>query len=91
MTAKDLLLRDKELASWWAGVTKDERFSKVMVYCQNLYLQDRPDSVQTAAVIRFTDIMASISENPDTNFDLSAANPGLHHVRETVPPQKQED
>lgn len=91
MTAKDLLLRDKELASWWAGISKDERFSKVMTYCQNAFLQFKPDSPQIGAVLAFTEIMLTISENPDANFDLSQANPGLHHNFEQPPEPPKED
>lgn len=84
MTAKDLFLHDKELATWWASVVHDEKFAKALLYCQNAYMQIKPSSEQINAVIVFTDIILTISDNPDTNFDLSQINPGLHHNFETA-------
>ena len=79
MNAKDLFLRDKELSAWWASVFHEEKFTKARLYCQNTFIQNSPDSRQIDAVIRFTEIIMSISDNQDANFDLSQINPGLHH------------
>lgn len=90
MTPKEQFLKDKELAKWWASIAHDERFEKALVYCQAQFMQSRPDTAQLSGVLAFIDTLLAISDNAPSDFDLSAANPGMHHDVDQMP-KKVED
>lgn len=87
MTAKELFLKDKELAAWWVSVCHDDRFERVLLYVRSALMDTQPERTEIKGAETVLAFLATISDNdPDI---LGLANPGLHHMIDKMPDKTQ--
>lgn len=86
MGGKTILLRDKELANWWVGIARDERFERVCALARaELFESDlTPDRLRGANDAIST--LTHFADNEDNGRKFP--NPGLHHQMPGKTPEK---
>lgn len=81
MTGKDLLLRDKELAKYWASISKDDRFERVVSLACYHIAAGNPAQERMAGANQLAELLLVFADG-----ELSAQpipKSGLTHIRTT--------
>jgi hypothetical protein len=80
MTGKHLLLRDKQLAAWWADISHDPRFDQVMSLASFQIAASNPTQETMQGVNSIIQLLPTFSDNEDGSSQL-IPSPGLiHHM-----------
>ena len=83
--SKEIFLKDKELAKWWVGVTRDSRFTAVLTYGRAEIMEARPTQEQMVGAELLIHTLTNLPETDAAEFDFP--NPGLHHQAEVSKPR----
>ncbi len=80
MTGRELINRDKDLANWWLGVCRDDRFDQVVAMCRaDLFSETPPISTEAiSGANKFIEKLGSIV-NPEELWQR-VPSPGLIHA-----------
>ena len=62
MNSKEQFLSDKQLHEWWAVISKDARFDKVLLHAAGCALESCPSAEQRAGVLAFKEILLTLSD-----------------------------
>lgn len=77
MSGRELLLRNKELTSWWVGVCHDARFEEVIALASYEIAARNPTKEIMEGVNVAYNLMATITDNPQGFGNFPSA--GLVH------------
>lgn len=79
-----MFLSQKELASWWSGVSCDARFDRVLLHASGVALESIPSAEQRTGVLALKDILLTLSDAEAGPVEF--AKPGLLHDLEVHRP-----
>ncbi len=80
MTSNELLIRDKQLAAYWTGVVRDERFEQIVLLANNEAMGfETLDMIRGARKI--LEALRTLADGPSPEFRMPES--GLIH--ETQP------
>ena len=77
MTARDLLLRDKELVKWLLGFTKDVRFEQVQMILRAHFSQTAGNWDKLVGANEAITLFSTITDNDYSNVPMPSS--GLDH------------
>lgn len=84
MTAsKEIFLRNRELAKWWASITHDNRFTEVATFARAEIMEQRPTQDQMVGAELLIHTLSTLPEGEANPFEFPT--PGLHHQSDKPP------
>lgn len=85
---KELFLRDKDLASKWAGICHSDTWEKTLSYVRSELMTGRPSREQIIGAESVIRIFETITDAEPTSFEFPST--GLYHDLEPKPLAKKE-
>ncbi len=77
MDSKTQFISQKDLASWWSGISQDPRFDRVLLHASGVALESIPSAEQRTGLLKFKDILLTLSDAEAAPVQFTT--PGLLH------------
>lgn len=83
MNAKNLFLKEKDLAPYWVKIAHDSQFEHVLMFARAEFIETQPTQDEIRGAERFITLLQTLSENEPQFTELPS--PGLHHLVDKLP------
>jgi hypothetical protein len=75
--SKELLLRNKDLSSWWNAIATKDEFASIIIHAQSEFAENVTSSEAMLGVMHFCNILKHLAESENT-IPLKMPTAGLN-------------